>query len=119
MSMLRTIREKKGFTLGQLAGRVGISARVLADYEEGRQAINLAHAKLLAKALWVGIEDLMPPSGATTAEPVRAQPAPPASSEREMTRSQPVAGQNMTATDNPQSESIGGKAGTAQVIDPT
>src|SRR5688500_18467729 len=72
MSMLRTIREKKGFTLGQLAGRAGISARVLADYEEGRQALNLAHAKLLAKALWVGIEELIPPPGAVVAQPTPA-----------------------------------------------
>ncbi len=64
MSILRSIREKKGFTLGQLAGRAGISTRVLADYEEGRQVMALAHAKLLAKALWVGIEELIPPPGA-------------------------------------------------------
>ena len=63
MSMLRSIRERKGFTLGQLAGRAGIPARVLSDYEEGRQVIGLAHAKLLAKALWVGIEELIPPPG--------------------------------------------------------
>ncbi len=64
MSMLRSIREKKGFTLGQLAGRSGISTKVLAEYEDGQQSISLAHAKLLAKALWVGIEELIPPPGA-------------------------------------------------------
>ena len=70
MSMLRSIREKKGFTLGQLAGRSGISAKVLAEYEEGQHSISPAHAKLLAKALWVGIEDIIPPPGAIQAAPV-------------------------------------------------
>lgn len=63
MNMLRSIREKKGLTLSQLAARTSISARALADYEEGRQSLPLSHAKVLARALWVQIEDLMPPAG--------------------------------------------------------
>jgi transcriptional regulator with XRE-family HTH domain/sRNA-binding regulator protein Hfq len=90
MSALRAIREKKGFNLSQLASRAGISARVLTEYEEGRQTIPLAHARLLAKALWVQIEDLMPPAGSVSvaAQPVQSasvptqtaplQPLPPA-----------------------------------------
>src|SRR2546426_11228773 len=74
MNMLRSIRERKGLTVGQLAARASIPSRVLVEYEEGRQPIPLPHAKLLAKALWVRIEDLMPP-GASNAVPA---PAPPA-----------------------------------------
>lgn len=66
MSMLRSIREKKGLTVSQLAARASISSRVIGDYEEGRQSIPLPHAKLLAKALWVPIEDLMPPAGSAS-----------------------------------------------------
>ena len=73
MNMLRSIREKKGLTLGQLAARASIPSRVLVEYEEGRQPIPLPHAKLLAKALWVRIEDLMPPAG--TAMPA-SSPSP-------------------------------------------
>src|SRR5216117_3574860 len=71
MNMLRSIRERKGLTVSQLAARASIPTRVLAEYEEGRQPIPLAHAKLLAKALWVQIEDLMPPAGSVP------PPAPP------------------------------------------
>ncbi len=79
MSALRNIREKKGFNISQLASRSGIAGKTLLEYEEGRQIIPLAHAKLLAKALWVQIEDLMPPPGSvapSTPAPT-ATPAPP------------------------------------------
>src|SRR5437764_3613398 len=75
MNMLRSIREKKGLTIGQLAARASIPTRILAEYEEGRQPIPLPHAKLIAKALWVRIEDLMPPGGsAFPPSPPAAQP---------------------------------------------
>ena len=86
MSMLRSIREKKGFTLAQLAGRAGISAKVLAEYEEGSHPISLPHAKLLAKTLWVGIEELIPPPGtvpplpASASVPVKHEGAAPGTS---------------------------------------
>lgn len=73
MNMLRSIREKKGLTIGQLAARASIPTRILAEYEEGRQPIPLPHAKLIAKALWVRIEDLMPPGGGAPA-PLQSQP---------------------------------------------
>lgn len=81
MSMLRSIRERKGMTVSQLAARAGVASRVIADYEEGRQAIALNHAKLLAKALWVGIEELLPPAGSappitTTSAQPQPQPQP-------------------------------------------
>src|ERR1044071_3139872 len=75
MSMLRSIREKKGLTVGQLAARASISTRTLTEYEEGRQPIPLSHAKVLAKALWVQIEDLIPPAGSTAAA-TASRPAP-------------------------------------------
>jgi transcriptional regulator with XRE-family HTH domain len=77
MSMLRNLRERKGLTVSQLAAKSSISSRVILDYEEGRQSISLAHAKLLARALWVGIEDLMPPTGATPPQAVAAASASP------------------------------------------
>ena len=78
MNMLRSIREKKGLTVGQLAARASIPTRILTEYEEGRQPIPLPHAKLIAKALWVRIEDLMPPGGTAT-PPAPSQPAAPPS----------------------------------------
>lgn len=79
MSTLRSLRERKGLTISQLAGKASIPSRVIADYEEGRLTITLAHAKVLAKALWVGIEDLMPPAGSIppTASQPSVAPAPP------------------------------------------
>jgi len=83
MSALRNIRERKGFTISQLAARSGISGKTLLEYEEGRQTIPLPHAKLLAKSLWVQIEDLMPPPGS-----IQTQAPPPAPVVRE---AQPLA----------------------------
>src|SRR5205823_3229191 len=79
MNMLRSIRERKGLTVGQLAARASIPSRVLTEYEEGRQPIPLPHAKLLAKALWVQIEDLLPaassmPRPAAASNPSAAPP---------------------------------------------
>lgn len=76
MTMLRSIREKKGLTVSQLAARASIPTRVIAEYEEGRQAMPLNHARLIAKALWVPIEELMPPAG--SALPVPTTPSAPA-----------------------------------------
>src|SRR5438132_10351262 len=76
MNMLRSIRERKGLTVGQLAARASIPTRVLTEYEEGRQPIPLPHAKLLAKALWVRLEDLMPPAGSVPQPQSQPQPPP-------------------------------------------
>jgi transcriptional regulator with XRE-family HTH domain len=65
MSTLRNLRERKGLTVSQLAAKASIPSRVITEYEEGHLAMTLAHAKILAKALWVGIEDIMPRAGAT------------------------------------------------------
>ncbi|MDQ6693686.1 MAG: helix-turn-helix transcriptional regulator [Chloroflexota bacterium] len=76
MNMLRQIRERKGLTVSQLAARASISTRVISEYEEGTHPLPLAHAKLLAKALWVGIEDLMPPASAVLAGQAQVAQAP-------------------------------------------
>src|SRR5438874_6086247 len=77
MNMLRSIRERKGLTVGQLAARASIPSRVLTEYEEGRQPIPLPHAKLLAKALWVQMEDLLPAAGGVPQQFPVAQPGTP------------------------------------------
>lgn len=80
MNKLRNIREKKGLTVGQLSARASISARLISDYETGQQLIPLPHAKLLAKALWVKVEDILPPAnppaGIATPAPPAAPPPP-------------------------------------------
>src|SRR5438132_8414863 len=88
MNMLRSIRERKGLTVGQLAARAGVPTRVLTEYEEGRQPIPLPHAKLLAKALWVQIEDLLPAAG-TTPPPPNPTAAPPSPAVVHTPRPQP------------------------------
>src|SRR5438477_3077500 len=90
MNMLRSIRERKGLTVGQLAARASIPSRVLTEYEEGRQPIPLPHAKLLAKALWAQIEDLLPAAGTAPPAP-NPTPAPPAPAVAHTPRPQPQA----------------------------
>lgn len=63
MNTLRSLRERKGLSISQLAARASIPARIINEYEEGKQTIPLPHAKLIAKALWVQIEELLPPGG--------------------------------------------------------
>ncbi len=75
MSTLRSIREKKGFTVSQLAARASIPTRMIADYEEGRQVMPLNHARLIAKALWVPIEELMPPADSVQSEQPASTPS--------------------------------------------
>src|SRR5438874_12621536 len=89
MNMLRSIREKKGLTVGQLAARASIPSRVLTEYEEGRQPIPLPHAKLLAKALWVQMEDLLPAASSMPQQSSTAQPATPRMPSQPPVQSQP------------------------------
>ncbi len=89
MSMLRNLRERKGLTVSQLAAKASISSRVILDYEDG-QSIPLAHAKLLAKALYVSIEELMPPAGSAPPQPVGASSQAPRPAAVQSTAPQPV-----------------------------
>ncbi len=68
MNRLKQIRERKSFSLAQLAARTGIPLRVLTEYEENTQEIASPHIKVLSKVLWVKPEELVPPPD--------AQPAP-------------------------------------------
>jgi transcriptional regulator with XRE-family HTH domain len=77
MENLRDIRKRKGLTVGQLSGRTGIPVRVLLDYEEGLTAIPPAHLARLAKALFVGIDEIRPLSKAVPREAPPAVPRPP------------------------------------------
>ena len=72
MNRLKQIRERKSFSLAQLAARTGIPLRVLTDYEENTQEIAGPHIKVLSKVLWVKPEELVPPPDAQAALP----PAP-------------------------------------------
>lgn|GEM_PF-595245 len=72
MNRLKQIRERKSFSLAQLAARTGIALRVLTEYEENTQEIALPHIKVLSKVLWVKPEELIPPPDAQPSAP----PAP-------------------------------------------
>ncbi len=84
MSSLRNIRERKGFNISQLASRSGIASKTLLEYEEGRVVLPLAHARLLAKALWVEVDELMPVPGSVPPSP----PAPSPASQQDIRPSQ-------------------------------
>ena len=137
MSTLRNLRERKGLTVSQLAAKASIPSRVITEYEEGHLAMTLAHAKILAKALWVGIEDIMPRAGTTVApsslsqtpgyspsQPPAPRPAPPPSVAQAPAPIQtpshnvPVDGRAHSAAPDPQSVVVQrpprtGDAGTA------
>ncbi len=76
MENLRDIRKRKGMTVGQLSGRTGIPVRVLQDYEDGKATISPGHLARLAKALFVGIDEIRPLSKVSAREtPPPAQSA--------------------------------------------
>src|ERR1700730_17535547 len=89
MTMLRNLRERKGLTVSQLAAKASISSHVILEYEDG-QGIPLAHVKLLAKALYVSIEELMPPVGSAPPQPVAASSQAPRPAPAQSPAPQPV-----------------------------
>ncbi|PZS03454.1 MAG: hypothetical protein DLM69_02995 [Candidatus Chloroheliales bacterium] len=101
MNKLRSIREKKGLTLGQLSARAGIPSRLINDYEIGQQLIPLPHAKLLAKALWVKVEDILPPASplAGIATPPPASPRPTSPPPDQQAPPPPADGQRPTSAE--------------------
>ena len=111
MNKLKVIRQKKGLTTGQLAARASIPTRLISDYEEGHQAIPLPHARLLAKALWVKVEDIIPPNQPPVPPPsslavAPGSPPPPAvlpSQGGEQPTEQQGAQQSAAANGDPQS----------------
>jgi len=111
LNKLKVIRQKKGLTTGQLAARASIPTRLISDYEEGHQAIPLPHARLLAKALWVKVEDIIPPNQPPVPPPsslavAPGSPPPPAvlpSQGGEQPTEQQGAQQSAAANGDPQS----------------
>ncbi|HEX5417912.1 MAG TPA: helix-turn-helix transcriptional regulator [Chloroflexota bacterium] len=69
---LRAIREQKGLTLAQLAGKTSISLRTLQAYESGDRAVAPDDLRKLARVLVVSAAEILQP-----AEPPAAPVAPP------------------------------------------
>lgn len=57
-SKIRSIREKKGITLAQLAEKVGKSAPYLSDIERGNRRGSYATLQKIANALGVDVEQI-------------------------------------------------------------
>lgn len=71
---LRLIRDKKGLTLAQLAGKTSISIRTLQMYEVGERPISADDLRKLSRVLFTPTADLLQPSA-------DLPPAPPKSAE--------------------------------------
>jgi transcriptional regulator with XRE-family HTH domain/sRNA-binding regulator protein Hfq len=74
---LRPIREKKGLTLAQLAGKTSISIRTLQSYEAGERTIAAEDLKKLSRVLFAASSEILQPSEPPPPEPVVTRPAPP------------------------------------------
>lgn len=72
---LRTIRNRKGMSVNQLASRSGISIATLIQYEKGERQIPPADLRRLAKALYVDEWDINPRS--SPPPPRKERPARP------------------------------------------
>lgn len=57
-SLIRSIREEKGFTLAQLAEKVGKSAPYLSDIERGNRRGSYATLRKIADALEVDVNKI-------------------------------------------------------------
>ncbi len=73
---LRKIRKRKGMTVGQLASRSGISARVIQEYEAGSRDIPDGDLRRLARALYVEEWDINPRSSPPPRRKERSAPVP-------------------------------------------
>ena len=58
-SLVRLWREHRGMTTDALAERTGLSAADLAELEQGRREASIGDLKEIAKALGVGLDDLV------------------------------------------------------------
>jgi len=79
---LRTIRDRKGMSVNQLASRSGISIATLIQYEKGEQEIHPGDLRRLAKMLYVDEWDINPrssppPRKERPAKPPRPKKEPP------------------------------------------
>lgn len=69
---LRPVREKKGITLAQLAGKTSISIRTLQSYEAGERTIAADDLRKLSRVLYVSPAEILEPS-----DPPPPPPPPP------------------------------------------
>jgi len=74
---LRLIRERKGMTVAQLAGKTSISIRTMQAYEAGERGIAPDDLRKLSRVLYVSSADLLQPSEAPAPVPVPPTPLPP------------------------------------------
>lgn len=88
---LRPIREKKGMTLAQLAGKTSISIRTLQMYETGERAISADDLRKLSRVLFAPTAELLQPSAEPPPPPTPLSPAPTATSESAIPPSPPMA----------------------------
>lgn len=70
---LARLRKERGWTQVELAERVGITQRLLSDYEIGRLRLNADIVVRLADALEVATDELLRPNGRKA--PLRAKPS--------------------------------------------
>lgn len=81
---LRPIREKKGLTIAQLAGKTSISIRTLQSYEAGERAISPDDLRKLSRVLYASPAEILqpspppPPPPARPTEPAAERLVPPA-----------------------------------------
>jgi transcriptional regulator with XRE-family HTH domain len=70
---LARLRKERGWTQVELAERVGITQRLLSDYEVGRLRLNADIVVRLADALEVATDELLRPNGRKA--PLRSKPS--------------------------------------------
>lgn len=74
---LRLIREKKGLTLAQLAGKSSVSIRTLQMYETGERPISADDLRKLSRILLTPTAELMQPSADPPPPPPSPEPVAP------------------------------------------
>jgi transcriptional regulator with XRE-family HTH domain len=57
---VRLWREQRGLTLSNLAARAGVAVSYLSEIESGRKPGSVGAFRKLAKALDLGVDDLVP-----------------------------------------------------------
>ena len=70
---LSRLRKERGWTQVELAERVGITQRLVSDYERGRLRLNADIVVRLANALEVATDELLQPKGSRS--PLRRKPS--------------------------------------------
>ena len=70
---LARLRKERGWTQVELAERVGITQRLVSDYERGRLRLNADIVVRLANALEIATDELLQPKAVQT--PLRSKPS--------------------------------------------